>query len=195
MNSTKFPLLVALILTLCGGLNSCSSTNPSHEPFTKTTAPIKSPSPWLKQSFQLNGKIALRYPYCPAQKTRSCQQKAVSAALDWLHRKNHEEITLSDPLGQPALAIKIKDDQLIVNDGKKTTTLHPEEMQQHLGINLPVDSLPQWLFMLRPADKFQENGWEITASDWQNDGFYRNITLKQEKYFIKIFIQDINAIK
>lgn len=169
---------VALFLSGCAGLQ---------------TPEGQTQSAWLNAPFTLNGKLAVRYPEC--DEYRGCKQKASSAQMSWDHRAHIDKIGLYDPLGQAVFSLDYQGDSVTVTDKNGTQTLAVDELSKRLGFALPIAKMQSWLFTKAPQEQFTSDGWEVSVSRWQAAGYYQLLTLKQGKYFLRLYTSSLQKVK
>ncbi len=93
-----------------------------------------------------------------------------SAAINWGHKPESEDIKLSGPLGQGAVAIHLTGDFVTVSRGDDAveSSYQPEQfINQQLGLVVPVRSLRYWALGLpRPDQAFEDVVGGFKQADW-----------------------------
>lgn len=179
MNSTKphnTRALIASALTLL--LAACTTPSQTNSPPIQTNR------------FTAEGKIALRYPEC--DQYRGCKQQAVSATIHWTHTPNTDTLELFDPTGQQALKLAYHGEQVTITNNKGDRTLTTAELEQQLGMNIPIKNITTWLFTPQPTAPFTEAGWKIAPQNWQNN-HYQRLTLTRKDYYIRLILNNITS--
>ena len=151
---------VLLILSCVTVLAACA---------TNRRAPAPLPQGWeqrvvdlqASRSWQLDGRAAV------AVGTQGWQ-----ATLNWRQRGDSAEVHLSGPLGVGALVLKRTPDGLSLDNAPPSDAVLAQ-LQERLGVELPIDHLRYWLlgvpdpsaaFELKRND--QDRALQLTQADW-----------------------------
>jgi outer membrane lipoprotein LolB len=132
----------------------------------------------------------------------SNEKDSISAAINWRHNLEKDEIELSGPLSQGKVAIVVTADKVIVDDGE-----HPQEFEGQvddvvsgqLGVNMPVSALKYWVLgvnqPLQPVilqdSGFVQDGWQVAYREMQNvdsELLPKKIFVDKNKTRIKLII-------
>lgn len=145
--------------------------------------------------WSLQGKIAIRQA-----------KHSDSAALRWQQDEDHFDIFVSGPLGAGATRLSGTPQRLTIqnDDVENTTTDDPAHlMKKHLGWELPLQKLPQWITGRSDnlsarfntdhtlAD-FSEQDWQVEYARYQTTGQWllpEKIILHHENMHVTIFIK------
>jgi outer membrane lipoprotein LolB len=147
------------------------------------------------QAWHLEGRLAITAP-----------KDSWSATIEWKHQPDVENIRLSGPLGQGAVAIELRGDVVKIDrgNGRVQTSNQPEIfINQQLGLFVPLQSLRFWAVGLPEADqKFQEtsdgfvqDGWLIAYKEMQKIGaeaMPHKLAATNEKVKLKLIIDQWN---
>jgi outer membrane lipoprotein LolB len=145
--------------------------------------------------WSLEGKIAVRHA-----------NKSDSAALQWQQLDENFDIFISGPLGTGATRITGNPAKLTLQNGDKisTTTDDPNHLiEKHLGWELPLENLPQWITGRSNhasarfnADNtlagFEEHDWQVEYQRYQAVQQWllpEKVVLKHEDMQVTIFIK------
>jgi outer membrane lipoprotein LolB len=151
---------VLLILSCVTVLAACA---------TNRRAPAPLPQGWeqrvvdlqASRSWQLDGRAAV------AVGTQGWQ-----ATLNWRQRGDSAEVHLYGPLGVGALVLKRTPDGLSLDNAPPSDAVLAQ-LQERLGVELPIDHLRYWLlgvpdpsaaFELKRND--QDRALQLTQADW-----------------------------
>ena len=151
---------VLLILSCVSVLAACA---------TNRRAPAPLPQGWeqrcvdlqASRSWQLDGRAAV------AVGTQGWQ-----ATLNWRQRGDSAEVHLYGPLGVGALVLKRTPDGLSLDNAPPSDAVLAQ-LQERLGVELPIDHLRYWLlgvpdpsaaFELKRND--QDRALQLTQADW-----------------------------
>ena len=138
------------------------------------------------KNFSASGRVAINYPKCPQY--QQCSQESLNASMHWKYLDNKDEISLFDPTGQERAKIIRQGEKIIYQDKKNTEELTAEELSKRLGFALPIEDL-RALFLGEKRENLKD--WQISLKDWQKEGYYRKLSLKKDKYQIKLLIQQL----
>lgn len=144
----------------------------------------------------LEGKIAVRHA-----------NKSDTAALQWQQVDEHFDIFISGPLGAGATRITGTPKALTLQNSEQvsTTTDDPNHLiEKHLGWELPLENLPQWITGRNDSNtarfntdktlaRFEERGWQVEYPRYQTVGQWllpEKIVLKHEDMQVAIFIKE-----
>lgn len=127
---------------------------------------------------------------------------SVTAAVNWQHQKDREDIELVGPLAQGRLLISLQADKVVVDDGDQAREYSgkvEDVVAEQLRVDVPVESLRYWVLGLSdPQQKFVEQkdgffqaGWLIRFREMQkldNDWLPRKMTAEKDKTRIKLIV-------
>lgn len=186
----KQKILTALLLAILSGC-----THQSAAPI------IDNPQHYQHQLLQLThwsleGKIAVRHA-----------NKSDGAALKWQQSGEDFDIFISGPLGAGATRITGNPTELTLHNGDKTSTTTDDPnhlIEKHLGWELPLDNLPQWIIGCRnnlsarfnidnTLAGFEEHNWRVEYQRYQIVEKWllpEKIILKYEDMQVTIFIKE-----
>lgn len=128
------------------------------------------------------------------------EQDSWTANAEWKHEQTLDTITLSGPLGQGAVVIKLTDDHVSVDqgDGKIEASDDPDGfVMQKLGVFVPVSALTYWVMGLPDPDRqvtsahqgFEQDGWKVSYKEWQSVGVQQmphKVNVMNEKVKLKL---------
>jgi outer membrane lipoprotein LolB len=137
------------------------------------------------------------------------QKDSWQASISWEHGPDEEKIKLSGPLGQNAVIISLKGNDVTIDRGGgdvQSSTRSDEFINQQLGMFVPVQSLRYWVVGLpEPSSKYQDTNVGFNQAGWLNeylqmqvvnDGTVipRKMTVMNNKVKLKLFIDhwDLN---
>ncbi len=111
------------------------------------------------QSWHFEGRLAISSP-----------KDAWSANADWRHSGNSENLNLSGPLGQGAVAVELADGIVKIDrgGGNVQSSSEPEQfISQQVGLFVPLESLRFWVVGLPDsAQDFQETTDGFVQAGW-----------------------------
>lgn len=126
------------------------------------------------------------------------------ANLSWRHRNGEEILSLSGPLGQGAIEIKISERLLSINRGDRVERYldwTDEFVTQQLGVYVPVRALRYWVMGLPQVDVialdeengFSQLGWLVEFKQMQlvgknNTSMPRKIVIANDSAKLKLII-------
>jgi len=168
----------------------------------RTAAPvIDNPQRYQQQLSQLThwsleGKIAVRHA-----------NKSDSAALQWQQSDEGFDIFISGPLGAGATRIIGNPTQLTLHNGDNTSTTTDDPnhlIEKHLGWELPLENLPQWISGRSNSNTarfntdntlagFDEHDWHVEYQRYQTVEQWllpEKVVLKHEDMQVTIFINE-----
>ena len=178
------PLLLSGCLTLDPVRRS-----PDSPPPASSNAVI---TDWSAETFQLDGRFALRYPR-PDRSLESGANQQASGRFTWDHQAEHDQLVLSDPLGRGIAAIDRRPGQarLTTATGEEHLAADADTLlQQVSGLPLPINALADWLSNRNPngeplerlADgrpsRRHSQGWWITYDYVAGTATPRRITAR-----------------
>lgn len=143
--------------------------------------------------WQADGKMGIKYPRC--DQYRGCESRAINATYLWTHGDQSNYLQFFDPTGQEQLALDYYDGEVIIQEKGREEIVSVAELATRLGIDLPVEQLPQWLTNQR-ADgdtEWDSDGWHIRVGDWQGQ-FYRAMTLTRGDYRLRMVTYNVTPI-
>lgn len=125
-----------------------------------------------------------------------------SAAIEWAHTENKDEIKLSGPLGQGAAMITLTDDKVIIDKGDDKIQQSAQIdalIAQQLGMIVPVRALRFWVLGLPQADNpvveknegFEQANWQVHYVQMQQSGnlwLPRKMNVENQKAKLKLVI-------
>lgn len=174
----------------------------SHGCAHRITAPIiDSPQHYQQQLSQLThwsleGKIAVRHA-----------NKSDTAALQWQQADENFDIFISGPLGAGASRITGNPAKLTLHNGDKTSTTTDDPnhlIEKHLGWELPLENLSQWMTGRNnhasarfntdnTLAEFDEHDWQVEYQRYQTVEQWllpEKVVLKHEDMQVTIFIKE-----
>ncbi|MGR8979383.1 MAG: lipoprotein insertase outer membrane protein LolB [Gammaproteobacteria bacterium] len=96
-----------------------------------------------------------------------------SASIVWNHHPDSDQIKLSGPLGQGAVAVHLTGDYVTIDrgGGQVETSSNPEQfVNQQLGLFVPIRSLRFWVIGLpRPGESFVDTAAGFKQGEWLVD--------------------------
>jgi outer membrane lipoprotein LolB len=131
------------------------------------------------------------------------QKDSWSANISWVHSPDVEKLKMSGPLGQGAVIISLKSNEVTIDRGSgdvQSSTRTDEFINQQLGMFVPVHSLRYWVVGLpEPTSKYQDTNAGFNQSGWLseylqmqavNEGqlMPRKMTVMNGKVKLKLFI-------
>jgi outer membrane lipoprotein LolB len=183
---------LALVLSACGIL-------PMYSPNGALSKAPRQPLYGLKK-WRLDGRLAIITP-----------NDSWSAGIVWNHLPDSENIKLSGPLGQGAVAVKMTATEVKIDRGNGNIQIsdQPETfINQQLGLYVPLPSLRYWAVGLpEPGLDFQETpdgfvqaGWLVAYLDMQPTNFGQmpqKMAVSNEHVKLKLVIDqwDLNGGK
>lgn len=164
------------------------------------TAPVERAAPYsimARQSlyalepWSIDGRLGLTGP-----------NDSWSASIVWDHLPDSDQIKLSGPLGQGAVAIHLRGNYVTVDrgGGQVESSSNPEQfINQQLGLFVPIRSLRFWVIGLpKPgesyedtADGFKQSGWLIDYPQMlmvNGQSMPRKIVVTNEQVKLKLII-------
>ncbi len=150
-----------LVLSLAG----CASAPPAVQ--------VQQLNPVAALSFELDGRIALRY-----------QDQSSTAGLRWSHSLVQDVVTLSSPLGSTlAVLTRNKDGVSLIDSEQRMHQAQDssELTEKLLGVKLPLDYLAYWVLgqavpnvtyqtemdATETLARLQQAGWAVNYQRWQ----------------------------
>ncbi len=130
--------------------------------------------------WQISGKIYYKTP-----------QERGSANLLWQHAKQLDSIQLSGPLGQGATRFVFSPSNArLLKDGKviKSADNINELLADSLPWQIPIDNLKGWLASPQQENEFVENGWQVTASQFDHLQRPKKIAARHDDYQLTLLI-------
>lgn len=125
-----------------------------------------------------------------------------SANTDWRHNLNAENLKLSGPLGQGAVAVELADGVVKIDrgGGHVQSSNQPEEfINQQLGLFVPLQSLRFWVVGLPDSaqafqetqDGFVQAGWLVEYKAMQktgNQAMPQKIIVSKDRLKLKLIV-------
>lgn len=184
-NSTVKQLVTAcfsLLLTACAGVSTVSN-----DLYSKTNRDHL----YAVQSWHFEGRLGIASP-----------NDSWSANVDWQHAWNAENLKLSGPLGQGAVAVKLADGVVKIDrgGGHVQSSNQPEEfINQQLGLFVPLHSLRYWVVGLpdsgqayqETSDGFVQAGWLVEYKAMQkvgNEAMPHKMIVTKDRLKLKLVI-------
>lgn len=178
-------LIIAILLTAC--------TQTLLKPVTKYRLAERDEFYQL-QKWSFDGRLAL-----------SDGKESWSASIEWAHSKEKDELKLSGPLGQGAVAITLTENLVIIDRGDEQIQQSSDVdafIEQQLGMFIPVRALRYWVLGLTAPDKafveltdgFEQEKWIIQYSQMQQTNkekwMPRKLKAHQDKTRLKLIIDN-----
>ncbi len=128
-----------------------------------------------------------------------------NASIEWKHTPEKDELKLSGPLGQGAVAIALTDDSVTIDRGDDEILRSDnvdEFVERQLGIFVPVRALRYWVLGLAAPDRafveltdgFEQEKWLIQYQQMQQvneKGWMpRKLKASQDKTRLKLIIDN-----
>jgi outer membrane lipoprotein LolB len=132
-----------------------------------------------------------------------------SANVSWNHSPLMESMKLTGPLGQGAIVIQLKGEEVLIDRGKGDvfTSNEPEKfISQELGAFVPLKSLRYWAVGVPEQDKdfyeigegFSQDGWLVEYKQMQSiDGgglMPQKISVTNGQVKLKLYVDDWKQI-
>lgn len=146
------------------------------------------------ESWAFEGRLAL-----------SDGKESWNASIEWKHSQEKDDLKLSGPLGQGAVAIALTKDSVTIDRGDDEVLQSnrvDEFVESQLGIFVPVRALRYWVLGLTAPDKtyveltdgFEQEKWLIQYQQMQQVGekgwMPRKLKAWQDKTLLKLIIDD-----
>lgn len=128
-----------------------------------------------------------------------------TASIEWNHADDKDELKLSGPLGQGAVAISLTKDFVIIDKGDDNVLQSAEVdalVEQQLGVFVPVRALRYWVLGLTAPDTafveltdgFEQEKWlvqyrqmqQINQQQWMP----RKLRVQQDNINLKLIIDN-----
>ena len=114
------------------------------------------------EPWSINGRLALTAP-----------NDSWSATIVWHHQPESDQIKLSGPLGQGAVAVHLTANRVTIDrgNGQIETSPNPEQfINQQLGLFVPIRSLRFWVIGLpKPGESYQDTVDGFVQGGWLVD--------------------------
>jgi outer membrane lipoprotein LolB len=181
----RFGFLVLMALLL----NACSILPEKPAPDIYSLAQMQHLQ--NQKSWRLEGRLSLVN-----------EKDSISAAINWRHQPENDQIELTGPLSQGRVVITVTPGGVKVDDGDT-----PHEYQGdvntvvslQLGVDMPVTALRFWVLGVNDPDwpvveqvgGFDQQGWLIRYKEMQGSGsglLPKKISAEKEKTRIKLIV-------
>ncbi|NOQ36888.1 MAG: outer membrane lipoprotein LolB, partial [Methylococcaceae bacterium] len=128
-----------------------------------------------------------------------------SASIEWTHSDGKDELKLSGPLGQGAVAISLTENSVTIDRGDEQIQQSTDVdafIEQQLGIFIPVRALRYWVLGLTAPEKefveltggFEQEKWIIQYLQMQQTDkekwMPRKLKAHQNKTRLKLIIDN-----
>lgn len=191
---SKYATLALMLIWL----NGCSTTQPSIKPAVPNTTHFEQLA--NIQSFKLKGRIGIQMP-----------GQGYSGSFHWRHLANNtDEISFFSPVGSQVAKITQTPTQATLTDNKGNTyeaTNATTLIHEHLGWQIPVNDLNDWLLARAKADsqttlsldslgrliQLKKLDWSIQYANyrtWDHTDLPGKIKLSKPSFSLKLVIQD-----
>lgn len=194
-------ILLATTVTACSTVTPTTTSTPSSTIPAETTLSWQQREAELKrlQSWQVNGKIAVRTP-----------KDAGSATVNWSERYGSYRIYLAGPLGSHSLQLNGEPGHVVLetSEGKRLTANNAEQLlAQNWGFDLPVSYIKYWVRGIpvpgiaktsqfdnqgRLSDLVQD-GWRVQYQRYTHKGHLdlpARLSINSDRLDVKIIIYD-----
>jgi len=156
-------------------------------------------------SYRLAGMqhvLKLKQWYFEGRLAVANDKDSITAAVNWRHQLEKDEIELAGPLSQGRVAILVTADRVIVDDGEKKqvyTGSVDAVLSGQIGIDIPVSALKSWVLGVNDPDQsfaeqdggFEQGGWLIKYKEmqWVNDELLpKKINVEKGSIKIKLIV-------
>lgn len=123
-------------------------------------------------------------------------------SISWRHHGNEDALRLAGPLGQGAVAIRMRGGHIEIDrgDGDVEVSDQPDELiKARIGFSVPVAALRYWVLGLPEAGQyyevdengFRQSGWVVHYPQWMRvggDEMPRLITVQNADLKLKLVI-------
>lgn len=145
---------------------------------TVPTQPATSSATRADSVFERSGRFALNVFDRSAERNRD----SVQGGFTWTDTGPVLTLDLTNPLGSTLARVTVSDNQAVLtrSNGKRTVATDPDALvAEVLGSPIPVSGMRNWLKGLRNgqavapgkgAQEFDEAGWRVNMSDFDNKG-------------------------
>ncbi len=136
----------------------------------------------------------------------SDKNNSISAAIDWKHQGEQDQLELSGPFGQGRTLIQLFGDKVVVdygNEQRKYFGNVDELVARHVGISIPVSALKYWVLGLVEPDieydmfenGFLQAGWRVNYQQMQTQNvgqvdMPKKIRVEQNEVKLKLIINE-----
>lgn len=138
----------------------------------------------VPKRFEAAGKVGLRYPEC--SQYQACKVENYQLEFVWQHEPEFDELRLIDPLGKERLRVKHQGGIMFLSEnGSQAQQMSAQELEQQLGMKLPIAEFKALFTEYGEAEKWQE--WRLKRSQFEKN-HYEKVLLEQGDYRINLVI-------